>query len=200
MGRLIFVQMSGVPGAGKTTLARALAPLIGAVVIDHDVTKSALLEADVPVELAGRASYSVLDAVARHLLQQGQSVIFDSPCFYEELLQRGQKLAQETGAAYRYIECRVADLDELDRRLRTRTRLPSQLADIYTAPTPGSGKTQAGPEMFRNWSANMKRPASAYLVLDTARSLTLCLAEALVYTETGQGVDSVQPLAVYLPT
>jgi predicted kinase len=60
MAGLLFVQMSGVPGAGKTTLAHAIAPRIGAVVIDHDVTKSALLEAGVPVALARPASYQVM--------------------------------------------------------------------------------------------------------------------------------------------
>jgi predicted kinase len=84
-----FVQMSGAPGAGKTTIASAIAQQTGAVVIDHDVTKSALLAAAVPVPIAGHASYTVLDALARHLLQQGHSVIFDSPCFYQELLERG---------------------------------------------------------------------------------------------------------------
>lgn len=74
MKKLLFVQMSGVPGSGKTTVARAIGKAIGAVVIDHDVTKSALIEADVPLSVAGRASYQVLDAVARHLLEQGHSI------------------------------------------------------------------------------------------------------------------------------
>src|SRR2546423_608664 len=112
--------MSGAPGSGKTTLAHAIAGRIGAAVIDHDVTKSALLAADVPAAIAGRASYAVLDALAQHLLAQRHSVIFDSPCFYEELLERGQRLARQAGAQYRYIECVVEDLHELDRRLRTR--------------------------------------------------------------------------------
>jgi predicted kinase len=123
MPELLFIQMSGVPGAGKTTVAPAIAKRISAVVIDHDVTKSALLEASVPVAIAGAASYHVLNALARHLLTQGYSVIFDSPCLYIELLERGQRVAREVGAHYRYIECVVADLDELDRRLRT---LPSK--------------------------------------------------------------------------
>ncbi len=102
---LLFVQMSGVPGSGKTTIATALGKQIGAVVIDHDVTKTALLEADVPISIAGRASYYVLDGIARHLLSQGHSVIFDSPCLYEELLERGKKMAANANAAYRYIGC-----------------------------------------------------------------------------------------------
>lgn len=79
----------------------------------------------------------------------------------------------------------VEDLDELDRRLRTRTRLPSQLAGVLVAPTAGSGKTQTGEQVFREWMANMKRPASPYLVLHTSRPLDVCSKEALAYIETG---------------
>ena len=181
MTNLLFIQMSGVPGAGKTTIATALAAQIRAVIIDHDITKSALLGAEIPADTAGRASYEILNALARHLLGQGHSVIFDSPCFYENLLHRGQRLAQEFGANYRYVECRLDDLDELDRRLRTRPRHPSQVAGVYASPTAGSGKTQSGPEVFRHQIANMKRPQSDYLVLDTSRPVEVCLTEALAY-------------------
>ena len=98
------------------------------------MTKSALLEANVPVAIAGAASYSVLNTVARHLLRQGYSAIFDSPCFYVELLERGQQLAQEAGARYRYVECAVTDLEVLDRRLRMRPRMPSQVAGVWAPP------------------------------------------------------------------
>lgn len=191
MSNLLFVQMSGVPGAGKTTIAHAIAGQIGAVVIDHDVTKSALLDANIPVAIAGHASYMVLDAMARHLLQQGHSVIFDSPCLYSELLERGQKLAAETGAQYRYIECILENLDELDHRLRTRPCWRSQLTGVYAPPTEGSGKTQAGAEIFRDWMANMKRPANNYLVIDTARPLAVCVQEVLAYLKTDKPASNV---------
>lgn len=40
---MFFLQMSGFPGSGKSTLAREIAKRTGAVVIDHDIVKSALL-------------------------------------------------------------------------------------------------------------------------------------------------------------
>lgn len=192
MSNLIFIQMSGAPGSGKTTLARAIAPQIGALVIDHDVTKSALLDANVPVSIAGGASYQVLNAMARDLLLQGFSVIFDSPCFYIELLERGQRLAQEAGAVYRYIECQVADIDELDRRLQTRLRLPSQLAGVRAQPTEGSGKTETGDAVFRDWIANMKRPSGGYLILDTTQPFKQCLDAALAYIRNNDGLTAHQ--------
>jgi predicted kinase len=183
----LFIQMSGAPGSGKTTIAHAIARRINAVVIDHDVTKSALLEANVPLALAGSASYQVLGAIAQHLLLQGCNVIFDSPCFYQELLEKGQQLAQAVGAAYLYIECRVDDLNELDRRLRTRTRHPSQVAGVSFPLTDSSGKTQTSNEIFSEWIENMKRPDSGYLVLDTMRPLEVCIVEAMRYIERNSG-------------
>lgn len=183
MSKLFFLQMSGAPGSGKTTVAQAIGNATGAVVIDHDITKSALLAANVPVAMAGRASYQVLDAMARHLLQQGHSVVFDSPCFYDELLERGQELAAENNATYRYIECVLEDLNELDRRLRTRQPMPSQVAGVYAPPTAGSGKTESGEMLFQDWIANMKRPQSTYLTLDTSLPCAECIAAALAYLE-----------------
>ena len=176
-----FLQMSGAPGAGKTTIATALGKATGAVVIDHDVTKGALLAADIVPAQAGRASYQVLHALAGHLLQQGHSVIFDSPCFYLDLLERGQQLATAYGANYRYIECVLNDLDELDRRLTTRPRLPSQVAGVYAIPTVGSGKQVSGAITFQDWIMNMKRPHTDYLTLDTAQSVESCIAQAINY-------------------
>ena len=40
--RQLFIQMSGAPGAGKTTLAQGIAPVLDAVIIDHDVSKTGL--------------------------------------------------------------------------------------------------------------------------------------------------------------
>lgn len=179
--------MSGTPGAGKTTLALALAPAINAVVIDHDVVKSALLQADVPISGAGRASYAVLHALARHLLHQGRSVIFDSPCVYASLLHRGQQIAAEHGAAYRYIECALSDLAKLDQRLQERPRLPSQLSGVYQPPPAGSSATQAGEALFRDWMANAQRPATSYLVVDTAQPLAEYLGQAIAYVQSGAG-------------
>lgn len=184
MANVMFIQMSGAPGSGKTTLAQAIARRLKAVVIDHDVTKSALLTANVPLSLAGHASYMVLDAIARQMLLQGHCVIFDSPCFYQDLLERGQQLAQEAQMPYRYIECVVNDFHELDRRIRTRPRMPSQVTGIYRHQSEASESDET---VFHEWLTNMKHPATSYLVLDTTKPLEAYLETALEYIATGIG-------------
>ena len=41
---MFFLQMSGFTGSGKSTLARQISKITGAVIIDHDIVKSALLK------------------------------------------------------------------------------------------------------------------------------------------------------------
>ena len=177
----LFIQMSGAPGAGKSTIAKAIAPKIGAVIIDHDITKSALLDADIPFGPAGEASYYVLYALAEDLLNQGFSIIFDSPCFYDELLARGQQIAKAGHATYAYIECVLHDLALLDQRLRTRTRQRSQVMGINQSPSDLMDDQSVNEDVFRDWIANMKRPKNNYLVLDTSQPIKICTKETLTY-------------------
>jgi predicted kinase len=139
MAALLLIQMSGVPGAGKSTLARTIGRHTGAVVLDHDVVKTALLEAGVPWPDAGRASYQTLQVLAKSLLDQQHSVVLDSPCLYQDLLDAGLRVAEETGACYRYVECVVDDFSEIDRRLRGRTSLSSQRAALDAPPASFAG-------------------------------------------------------------
>jgi predicted kinase len=181
MAQQFYLQMSGVPGSGKSTVAAAVAEATDGVIIDHDITKSALLEAGVPPALARKASYSVLKSVAGHLLMQGKSVIFDSPCFYDSLLESGMQLARRFGAAYLYIECVLNDLEQLDRRLRSRPRHPSQVAGVQGQPTPASGEVLVNEQVFLEWMRGMKRPAGDYLVLDTSDDIEAVTQAAVAY-------------------
>ncbi len=178
---LFFLQMSGVPGSGKTTVANAIAEATGAVILDHDISKSALLDADVPVEIAGGASYKVLQAMASHLLLQTKSVIFDSPCLYSKQLVTGTAIASKFRANYLYIECQTTDLDEVDRRLRARKRHRSQLAGVRVLPTDGSGKTVVNDAVFLDWMENMKRPDQNYRLVDTSVSIRKYTEQAVNY-------------------
>ncbi|MFB6718679.1 AAA family ATPase [Kribbella sp. NPDC056345] len=172
--------MSGVPGSGKTTLAKEVARAVGAVRLDHDVVKSGLLEAGVAVELSGRASYEVLYALARDALGGGSCVIIDSPCFWPRILLEGQTMAKEHGAAYKYIECKTADLALVDSRLRTRKRLRSQRLSIDRPPVDHES-TPDEVEKFVRAAENMQRPAADYLVVDTSTPLSEYLPTALAY-------------------
>lgn len=60
---MFFLQMSGFPGSGKSTLARRIAKNTGAIVIDHDIVKTTLLESletrQIETMAAGGISYEI---------------------------------------------------------------------------------------------------------------------------------------------
>ncbi|MEM7334335.1 MAG: ATP-binding protein, partial [Chloroflexota bacterium] len=181
MSHLYFVQMSGAPGSGKTTVATAVAPHLKAVILDHDVTKTALLDSGIALSESGKGSYAVIKALVSTFLAQGHNIILDSPCFYEELLTFGLEVAEKYGAQYRYIECVTNDLTILDARLKMRPTLRSQVRSIKQPPIDIINESYRGEAVFERWIAEMKRPLTHYLQLDTTRPVAVCVNEAVSF-------------------
>lgn len=178
-----LIQMSGVPGSGKSTVARAVSSSIDAIVLDHDDTKSAIMSKDIAPDLAGQASYEVIKALVLRFIRAGHNVIIDSPCLYQELLEFGESTAREFNVAYRYIECVLEDHEELTKRIQHRQSLPSQnkLGPLGGSPIEHRGHPPRDAEVvFREWAENMKRPAN-YLKVDTSQPADWCAAQAIQY-------------------
>ena len=159
-----LLQMAGMPGSGKSALARLIGRSTKAVMIDKDVLKTAALEAGAEEELAGGLAYDVFFALADHLVGQGWSVVLDSPSFWETIPKRGGEIAAKRHVPYFFIECVCDDKDELARRLRERRKLTSQPGEEVLEET---------------WTT--VTPAEAHLRVDTTQELERCLSIALDY-------------------
>ncbi|MCK6255420.1 ATP-binding protein [Fictibacillus sp. WQ 8-8] len=171
---MFFVQMSGFPGSGKSTLAREIAKRSGAVIIDHDIVKSALLysmeEIQIDSRAAGRVSYEIEWALIDFHLSQGHAVILDSPCLYDEMVDKGTALAEKYHVKYKYVECCLDDLSKINARLKNRKQMISQIKDI---------KSEAA---FEETMGNSKKPANHQcLVVDTGQPLESYIAEVMNY-------------------
>ncbi|MGZ0150388.1 AAA family ATPase [Kribbella sp. WER1] len=169
---MFLLQMSGVPGAGKSTVAAHVVEKFGAVAVDYDVIKSAVLDADFELGPSTRAAYEVMYAMARHLLVQGRDVVMDSPCFWPRIVDEGMAIAAENNATYRYVECRIDDLQRLDERLRQRPRQRTNRPSLNQPPADAGTEPEDGEALFREWMDKSHRPASGYLQLDMERPLT----------------------------
>ncbi|HVB54658.1 MAG TPA: AAA family ATPase [Candidatus Acidoferrales bacterium] len=179
--QLVLVQMAGAPGTGKSALAAALGQQIGAVVLDKDVVKSALLDAGIGWETAGVAASEAMFALADSGLAQGVSVVLDSPAHFAVIPERGVAVATAQGAAYRFIECVCEDLGEVGRRLAGRSRRRSQwIGPDAQAPDGESSAEQLGPHRGRTYG-----PGGGWLVLDSRSPLERTLALALQYVDAG---------------
>ncbi|HDR7613915.1 TPA: AAA family ATPase [Bacillus mycoides] len=171
---MFFVQMSGFPGSGKSTLARKIAKRTGAVIIDHDIVKTALLlsiaEAPIDVKLAGKISYNINWSLSEFHLSEGQAVIFDSPCLYEEMIEKGTDLSKKYNVKYKYIECYLDDSNEINFRLKNRDRMLSQIKEIQSE------------ESFKYTIKNSKKPPEyKCLVVDTKQPLESYIREVMNY-------------------
>lgn len=128
--KVFFLQMSGFPGSGKSTLSKYIAKLTGAVIVSHDVVKSALLKSltakGSESTVVGGVSYYIEWELIVFLLEQEHSVILDSPCLYDGMVEKGIGLYRKYGATYKNIECYLNNIEEINCRLQTREYKISQ--------------------------------------------------------------------------
>ena len=171
---MFFLQMSGFPGSGKSTLSRRIAKNTGAIVIDHDIVKTALLESletrQIETTAAGGISYEIEWALIDFHLSMGHSVILDSPCLYTEMLEKGMKLSKKYNVKYKYVECYLNNIEEINNRLKKRKRMISQIEKVESE------------ETFKKWLDGSKRPSDfTYLIVDSGKPLEDYIDKVMVY-------------------
>lgn len=170
---MFFIQMSGFPGSGKSTLSKQIAKSTGAILIDHDIVKSALLESieeTMDNKLAGKISYHIDWSLIEFHMSQGQSVIFDSPCLYDEMITIGTNLCNKYNVRYKYVECYLDDINEINFRLKNRKSKVSQIKEVISE------------DAFKHTIQNSKKPANVKcLLVDTSKPLESYLQKVLDY-------------------
>ena len=171
---MFFVQMSGFPGSGKSTLSRQIAKRTEAVIIDHDIVKSSLLQSiggsPIDAKLAGKISYNIDWSLIEFQLSQGNNVIFDSPCLYEEMIEKGIALTKKYNVKYKYVECYLDDMDEINLRLKNRKRMISQIKEIKSV------------DAFKYAIENSKKPSKGKsLLVNTSQPMEGYLLEVMNY-------------------
>jgi predicted kinase len=147
----MLIVLSGLPGAGKTTIARELARLLPAVHVRVDSIEQELRRAGVVVEGEG---YAVAHAVAADNLRVGQIVVADCVNPWPLTRNEWRAIAEQAGAPVLEVEAVCSDVDE------HRRRVESRVADILGHRVP-------------TWQDVMDRDYRAWdrprLVIDTSR-------------------------------
>jgi predicted kinase len=188
--------MSGAPGSGKRTLANLLAHSFNCVVIDHDLIRSFFLSTSIPFSQAAQLSYSFQWVLASDILKQGRSVIVDSTCNYDETVDQGMALAKQCGVEYKYVECRVEDVELLDRRLRGRLPMRSQRSGVRLPPPDAEcgGSNEDCHNLFQRWIEHPCRPECDAIIVDSTVSPEKCLdivLKQILPSAGGQSADCV---------
>ncbi len=118
---MLFI-FSGLPGAGKTTLARALALETKATLLRIDSLEQALVDSGLVKEAAqiGPAGYMAAYALAADNLRLGLSVVADSVNPFSLTREAWREVALKSGRPFMEIEVRCSDPAEHRRRVETR--------------------------------------------------------------------------------
>lgn len=164
----MLIVFSGLPGTGKTTIARELARQTGAVYLRIDVIEQAIRDAGVLAGDVGASGYGVANALALSNLQLGHRVVADCVNPVQESRAAWTATAATAGVALFNIQVVCTDAQEHRRRVETRT------GDIpgLTPPTWQSVSTHE----YERWGQPV-------LTLDTA-SVTATEAVTLIVAHT----------------
>lgn len=182
----MIIAMAGLPGVGKTTLARALAPHLDAVVLDKDRVRLGIFgpshvdytdeQDDFCVDLMYRATAWL------RLRDPIPSVILDG-CTYTRADQviTLRRVALELGEPLQIIECTCDDAIAL-------ARIES---DRAAARHPATNRDSA---LYRRFQANAAPITEPKLVLETGRPVAANVADCLAHLATvhpGQTTEEI---------
>jgi predicted kinase len=111
------VVVTGWTGAGKTTIAEALAGELAATVASFDWLMSALRShgdvwsvVEAPVDLQRRVGWDLLSRVAQQQLRSGRSCVLDLVA-REQPRKEWAQMARDHGASFAVVECVCTDLE-----------------------------------------------------------------------------------------
>jgi predicted kinase len=123
---MLLVVFAGLPGSGKSVLARGVADAIGATYLRIDTIESAIVSTLMPYR-DNPVGYVVAERVAADQLAGGRDVVADAVNGVAAARAGWVALAARTGAVLRFVEVRCSDLTEHRRRVEARKpEMPGQ--------------------------------------------------------------------------
>ena len=166
--------MAGLPGSGKSTMARHIGAALKAAVVSVDPIESAILTAGIEAEQpTGLAAYLVAETIAESVLAAGQTIVVDAVNAVEPARHQWVALAERQQVELRFVEVQCSDRDEHRARLEARERRLPHLAE------PSWHAVEQSLDEYAPWTgptASVRR-----ITIDTSRSVDSNVEAALAF-------------------
>jgi predicted kinase len=151
-----LVVLVGLPGSGKSTFARRLAPLIDAVIVESDVMRRAMFEAPRHGADESKRLFRAIQAVVLRLLLDKRSVVMDATNLRETHRKPFRDIASTAGAQLQVVHLTAPESVILDRLAGRRgTPDPRDHSNAYEA-------------VYALLEQQEEAPRSAHLRIDTS--------------------------------
>jgi predicted kinase len=168
MDDLLLVAMSGLPGVGKSALARRIARELQLSLLEIDRIEAPLLRRGISGDAIGWAGYEILTSLAEDNLALGRGVLLDSVCWTRDIRQSWAGLASRYRATYRPIEIICSDVALHCRRVESRDRSRQGLPDVTWS------RVEEARSLYEAWD-------TPRLLLDSVGPLDELWARAISY-------------------
>lgn len=159
--------MSGLPGTGKTAVARAVADRLGAVHLSIDPVEDAMLGAGVAKGwTTGVAAYEVVRVMAQDNLVRGLTVVVDAVNDSEAARETWRRASAQAAVTLRFVLLRLDNRVEHQRRLEGRERGMDYVGE------PTWDLVRARAEAYEPWMGQCEE-------IDASRPLSEVVADVL---------------------
>jgi hypothetical protein len=93
--------------------------------------------------------------LAKFYMADGRNVVLDSPCYYDEIIERGMAITKAFSSSYKFLECSVESFDIIHKRIELRDNMTSQIKSVTK-------------ESFEQAKVHSKKPDQNYLQVDSS--------------------------------
>jgi len=164
----VLILLSGLPGTGKTYVARALVAQVSCLIVESDFVRKTLYPQ--PTYSAGESAWvhRVCHTLIERQLAQGRRVIYDATNLTEWHREMVCRLAERAGA--RVVAVRVTAPAEVVRERLTRRLETERAGDDYS---------DATWEVYQRLVRSDEPIRRAHLVVDTSQGVEAAIAKIL---------------------